>query len=243
MICSGLQVRRDVDVGRARGTRSSSTWLTKRSWKIRLASTPSRPRALLEHEAIRLAVLLLDVRMRRAEHDVDGVRVTFEDRRQRVDHVLDPLVGREQAEREDHRTCPATPSCVLAGGAVERHARDPVRDEVDLLARARRAPRAADRAPCALMTTRRSESCASSSMTTRCCAGFGAREDRVQRRHDRHPQLAQQREHVAARLAAEDAVLVLHARATSTVFTFRKSAARRYDARSLSAISKRTRCG
>ena len=36
------------------------------------------------------------------------------------------------------------------------------------------------------------------------------REDGVQRRHDRHAQLAQQREDVGAGLAAEDSVLVLH---------------------------------
>ena len=39
----------------------------------------------------------------------------------------------------------------------------------------------------------------------------GLGEDGVQRRHDRHAQLAQQREDVAAGLAAEDPVLVLHA--------------------------------
>ena len=36
-------------------------------------------------------------------------------------------------------------------------------------------------------------------------------ENRMQRRHDRHSELAKKREHVAARLAAEDSVLVLHA--------------------------------
>ena len=41
--------------------------------------------------------------------------------------------------------------------------------------------------------------------------GIGLAEDGVQRRHDRHAQLAQERENVAAGLAAEDAVLVLHA--------------------------------
>ncbi len=41
----------------------------------------------------------------------------------------------------------------------------------------------------------------------------GARlaEDRVQRRHDRHAELAKQRQHVAPRLAPEDPVFVLHA--------------------------------
>jgi hypothetical protein len=38
-----------------------------------------------------------------------------------------------------------------------------------------------------------------------------AREDRVQRRHDGHADLAEEREEVAPRGAAEDAVLVLHA--------------------------------
>ena len=50
-----------------------------------------------------------------------------------------------------------------------------------------------------------------SSSITRALQRIRLGEDRVQRRDDRHAQLAEQREHVAAGLAAEDAVLVLHA--------------------------------
>ena len=81
----------------------SSAWLTKRLWKIMLAVDAEPLRAALEHQPIGLAVVLLDVRMRGAEHDVDGVGMAREDRGQRVDDVLDALVGREQAEGEDHR--------------------------------------------------------------------------------------------------------------------------------------------
>ena len=91
-----------------------------------------------------------------------------------------------------------------------------------------RGRRASRSAPCSLITTSRSDELASSSMT-RALRRIRLGEDGVQRRDDRHAQLAQQREHVAAGLAAEDAVLVLHATRTSTLLTLRKSAARRYD--------------
>ena len=42
------------------------------------------------------------VRMRGTDHDIDDVRVLRQDLRQRRDHVLDSLVGREQAEAQQH---------------------------------------------------------------------------------------------------------------------------------------------
>ena len=80
-----------------------------------------------EPEPVDLPGLLLHVRVGRAEHDVDGLRMALENRRQRVDHVLDALVGREQAKRQEHG---------LAGDAELMlsiacgQARDPVRDPV-----------------------------------------------------------------------------------------------------------------
>ena len=59
--------------------------------------------ARLEPDPVDLTGSLLHVGMGRAEHDVDGLGMAREDRRQRVDHVLDALVGRQQAKRQEHR--------------------------------------------------------------------------------------------------------------------------------------------
>ena len=64
-----------------------------------------------------------------------------EDRRQRVDDVLDPLVRREQPEGQDHRL--ALDAEPVLAAARDGHARDAVRDQVDLARPARRGRRAA----------------------------------------------------------------------------------------------------
>ena len=123
--------------------------------------------------------------MRRAEDDVDRVRIVGEDRRKRVDDVLDALVRREEPEGENQRP-PFHAEAAFAAG--ERHVRDPVRDHVDLLlghtmnvAQKHRAAGGHDHEPVGelrdlvhdapLVQIRRGQ-------------------DRVQRRHDRHAQLA-----------------------------------------------------
>src|SRR5206468_4164064 len=73
--------------------------------------------------------LLLDVRMGHPEHDVDGVRMPREDRRHRVDHVLDSLVRREETEREDDRAA-FDAELVLAPSI--RDERNAMGDDVDL---------------------------------------------------------------------------------------------------------------
>ncbi len=120
--------------------------------------------------------------MGRAEHDVNRLRMVPEDRGEGLDDVLDPLVGREKPERQDHGSG-LDAEVVFAAFGV-RSGGDSVRNHVDL-------------------------------------AGI----------HAVH--LAQKRGRVFAH----------HDESASTALTLRKSLARRYDARSLSAISKRTRAG
>ena len=79
------------------------------------------------------------------------------------------------------------------------------------------------------MTTSRSESAVSSSIT-RALMRIRLGQDRVQRRHDRHAQLAQQREHDGCRPCRRRCRTRAARETTSTALTFRKSAARRYDA-------------
>ena len=129
--------------------------------------------------------------MRGAEHDVDAFGIAREDRGKGIDHVLDPLVRREQPEREDDRRCPrrrADPCSPLARAA----GRDAVGNDVDL-AGVDAVDLLEELAPSALITTTRSERRVISSMTRALRAGR-LTEDRVSVRHDRHAQLAQQRE-------------------------------------------------
>jgi hypothetical protein len=203
----GIEVGRHVDVG-SREELGQLGLTDEAVVEDHVRSDAEPLRARFQLQPVALAVALPHVGMRGSEHDVDRVGVPLEDRRQRVDHVLDALVGREQPEGEDH-VLAADAELVLAA-ARGRHVRNAVRDPVDLPLRyavdlaqqggARRAHHhdalgEADQLVHrgALELVRR-------------------REDRMERRHDRHAQLAQQRQHVAAALAAEDPVLVLHAR-------------------------------
>jgi hypothetical protein len=145
-----------------------------------------------------------NVGMGRAEDDVERVGMTGEDLLQRVDDVLDALVRREQPEGEQHRFTVDAELMLAASG--HRHRRDAVRTT---------SMRSAVRGTRRAATPRRSYSTRdarrdgrSTIITVRCgdrlrtavCGG-----------DDRHPQLAQEREHVVARFAAEDPELVLHA--------------------------------
>ena len=121
--------------------------------------------------------------------------------------MLDALVGREQPECENDGL-PLHPEPILAvdrgryvGNAVRDHIDLTLRNTVDVAQKCR-AVRAHDDKPlrelgelvhrAALQDTRLAE-------------------DGVQRRHNRHAQLAKQCEDVAARLASEDSIFVLHA--------------------------------
>ena len=161
-------------------------------------------RARLKHVSVGLAVLLLDVRMRRAEHDVDGVRMLREDRGHRVDHVLDALVGREEAEGEDDRA--ALDAELVLATAIGRDG-NAVRDDVDL--RRVHAVHGVEERRAVAAHDDEAVGEADERVHHGALHGIGLREDRVERRDDRHAEIAQELEHVAAGLRSEDAVLVL----------------------------------
>ncbi|QDV06244.1 hypothetical protein Poly30_17510 [Planctomycetes bacterium Poly30] len=165
--------------------------------------------ARLQHPSIRLALPLPlpDVGVSGAQDDVDRVREALDDGRQRVDHVLDAFVGREQPEGEDH---PLTfhADARLAGIASGEH-RNPVGDQIDL-ARGNpvNAPKQLDR-----VFAHDHEAIGERDQLVhdRALIVTGLREDGVQRRDDGHAQLTQKRDQVGARTAPEDPVLVLDA--------------------------------
>jgi chaperonin GroES len=152
-------------------------------------------------------VLGFDVRVGGAQDDVERVRKLRDDRGERLDDVLDALVGREESEREDHRTA-LDPEPVLAATRCGQE-RNAMRDEVDLfgadavhVAREPRSGRAHDHHP---LRERRQLVHHAALESVR----LG--EDGVQRGDDGHPQFAQQLQDVTPGFSAEDPVLVLDA--------------------------------
>ena len=161
----------------------------------------------LEAQPIALALLADQLRMGRAEDDVDEVRDLREDLGDGPEHVLDALVGREQAEGQGDRP-PLDAELLLVGVRVdEGRVGDAVGDEVDLglghavdLAEEHARPFGHDDDP------RRQLRELDQDPTL---VGVRLAQDRVEGRDDRHPEVAHQAEDVAARRAAVDAVLVL----------------------------------
>ena len=67
----------------------------------------------------------MTLRMRRAEHDINHVRMLRENRRQRFDDVLDPFVRREQAEGQQHRLALYAKLILVKVRIDERHVGTP----------------------------------------------------------------------------------------------------------------------
>ena len=76
-----------------------------------------------------------DVRVSRPDDEIDGVGVTRENRRKRVDDVVDALVRREEAERENDRLLLEPEPIFVRGAPIwrERYGGNAVRNEVDLV--------------------------------------------------------------------------------------------------------------
>lgn len=88
----GFQVGRDVDVaGRQEFGKLGRTDEAVVEDRMRIDAERFRP--ILEHQPIHLPLTFPDVGVGRTEHDVHGLGKAFEDRRQRIDDVLDTLVG------------------------------------------------------------------------------------------------------------------------------------------------------
>ena len=158
-------------------------------------------------EPVGFALLADEIRMRGAEDDVDDVGELADHLRQRLEGVLDPLVRREQAEREDD-VLPLDAELFLRRvGIDERHVGNAVGDDVDL----RRGDAVDVEQELAAALRHHDESRGELGQFPQHAAliGRGLFQHGVERRHHRHADVAQQREDVPPRLAAEDAVLVL----------------------------------
>ena len=167
---------------------------------------------LLELEPVALAFAMRHVGVRAAGHHVEHLRMTCDDRGQRLDHGFDPLAGRDQPEGREHepvvlrRALPGENEGA-GGGAACKEGRRSVRDDANLVLRARLAGHeqplrrlghhdhelglaAQGREHPGLMRRGLGEHCVQ-------CDDEGLRE------------ILGQREHVGAVVAAEDPVLVL----------------------------------
>ena len=74
-----------------------------------------------------------DVRMRRAEYDVDDVRICRHDVRECLDDIFDALVRRQQSEGQQHHFALDAEAVFVEVRINKRHIRDAVRDQVDLV--------------------------------------------------------------------------------------------------------------
>ena len=73
--------------------------------------------------------------MRRAEHDIDGIRPAFQDRRHGVDHDFDAFVGRQQAEGQDDGLAAEAELGLRLIRLDERKVGNAVRNDFDLVGR------------------------------------------------------------------------------------------------------------
>ena len=174
-----------------------------------MLADPQVPGQPLQAQPVALALLAHQVRVGRPQDDVDEVGERLEDLRHGPEHVLDALVGREQPERQRHQ--PALDAELLLVGVRvdERRVGDAVRDQVDLglgdavdLPQERPGPLGHDDDAGGQVGQLRQDPP---------LVGVRLAQDGVEGRDDRHPQVPQQAEDVAAGRAAVDAVLVLEA--------------------------------
>ena len=201
-----VEVRRDVDVG---GADESEQFrhvdeAVVKDHVLRHAEIVGQ---LLELFPVAFALLTQQMRVGGSQHHVACGGMLRYHGRQRPDHVLDALVGREQAECEEHVfACHAEAILVEiridelhVGNAVGDHVDPVVGDAVDL-AEQRAAALRHDGQP-----GREMEDIAHHPPLI----GRGMGENGMERGVDRCPDVAHQFEHVSAGGAAEDAVFVL----------------------------------
>ena len=146
--------------------------------------------------------------MRRAEHDIDDVRMPPENRRQRLDDIFDALVRREQAESEQHRLPFHAEDVLVEIRVNERHVDHAMRDEIDL--RRVHAVDGLQHVPSALRHDDEAVRERIELFHHRALVGIWLAQDRVQRRHHRLPHFAQESQQMAPRRPAINAELVLH---------------------------------
>ncbi len=163
----------------------------------------------LQADSVALPLLAEQVRVRRPQNDVEEVGEFLEDRRHRLEHVLDPLVRREQPERQGDEL-PLDPELILVEVRVdERHVGDAVGDQVDL--GLRDIVNVTEEAACSLGHDDQAGRHLGDLPEHAVLIGVRVAQHGVERGDDWRPQIAHQPEDVAAGGTAEDAVFVLEA--------------------------------
>jgi hypothetical protein len=203
-----IEIRRDVDVRRA----DEFDQLLQADESVveeNVAVHPERAGQSFELQAVKLTFVPLDVRMGDAEDDVDGLGIMHQDFGQRFDDVFESLVGREESEGQQNQLAFDAEAILVKAGIDEGDVGDAVRDQIDLLFG--HAVDVAQEAGAALAHHHQPVGALDQFFHDAALIRIGLAQHGVQGGDDRHAQLAQQRQNVAARRAAEDAVFMLQA--------------------------------
>ena len=161
---------------------------------------------LLERQPVALAFAVGDVGVRASGDHVRDLRVPLHDRRQRLDHSLEPFPLGDQAEGGEEEPLAVRPGRALRG-PVREHGRGAVRHDADLLGGARAA--LDEQPPSGVRHHDHALGLAAEGAEHLGLVPRRLRQHRVQRHDERLRQLLRQRDDVLAVGAAEDAVLVL----------------------------------
>ncbi len=127
----GVEVGRDVNVGHA----DEFDQLVDLDEPVEKADVLLDAQVLgqpLEADPIAFPLLAEEVGMRCAQHDVNEVGILLEDRRHGAEHVLDPLVRRQQAERQGDILALDVELILVELGIDKRHVGDAMGDQIDL---------------------------------------------------------------------------------------------------------------
>ena len=207
--CAAIQIRGDVEIGGADELRQLPQ-LDKAVVEDHVPLDAEVTGQSFQAQAIGFTLGAHEIRMRRPQNDVHEIGKLSQHGRNRPQRMLDPLVRREQAKGQSNLLALDAELVFEKIGVDERHVGNAMGDHrdlalgdaVDLLQERLAFFRHHDRAE----PTRR-PIC---SMTRRCSA-LGSRRTVCKRGDNRHPQVAQQPQHMAAAGAAIDAELVLQA--------------------------------
>ena len=146
--------------------------------------------------------------MRGAQHDVHNVGKLRHHMRKSVEHMLNPLVRRKQAERQQHLPAAHAELVLVEIRGNEWYIGNAVRDEIDF-GRRRPVHLFEDLSSPAPSSPPIASRRASNSCITRCWSAFGLEENGVKRSHHRRPQFSEQRQQMAAGRPPENSEFVL----------------------------------
>ena len=169
--------------------------------------------APLEHQPVPLALAVGDVRMRAARDHVADLGVTRDHRRQRFDHRLEALPGRDQPERREQEAAACAtigrrcPKVGIAGGARVSRVGAPC--GTTRIFSSGQAPHSTSSRSAVSVITITSSACAQSSVSTSAWCGVGSESTVCSVTTSGCARLLGERQHVLAVAAAEDPVFVL----------------------------------